>query len=126
LQSLSASIASAAGTTDVKLLRNINVAIIESSDISLTAAALGSNPNVKSSEADSIVQTAGVPNDQLWSVLWGMETVQAPAAWDITTGSSGNVVVCVIDSGKSFIIDSIAKNALLCTVYQIRHISLPC
>jgi serine protease len=99
LNSLSASIASAAGAANVKLLRNINMAILESVDVSLTVAALGSNPNVKSSGPDSTVQVAGVPNDELWNTLWGMDKIEMPAAWGITTGSS-SVVVCVIDTGE--------------------------
>lgn len=39
-----------------------------------------------------------VPNDSSYSRLWGMEKIDAPTAWDTTTGSS-NVLVGVIDSG---------------------------
>ena len=39
-----------------------------------------------------------VPNDTLFPQQWGMTQIQAPQAWDISTGSNA-VVVAVIDSG---------------------------
>ena len=39
-----------------------------------------------------------VPNDTRWSELWGLPTIGAPAAWDVTQGSNA-VVVGVVDSG---------------------------
>lgn len=41
-----------------------------------------------------------VPNDSEYNKLWGMEKIDAPAAWDTSTGSS-NVLVGIIDSGVS-------------------------
>lgn len=40
------------------------------------------------------------PNDmsKFWPGMWGLEQIHAPAAWDITTGSSA-VVVGVVDTG---------------------------
>lgn len=38
------------------------------------------------------------PNDPLFSSQWYLTTIQAPAAWDVTTGD-GAVVVAVIDTG---------------------------
>ena len=38
------------------------------------------------------------PNDVSFDQLWGLEKINAPAAWDETTGSE-NVYVAVIDSG---------------------------
>jgi hypothetical protein len=59
-----------------------------------------------------------VPNDELWDTLWGMERVEAPAAWDITTGSGSNVVVCVIDTGACHITSS--------RVYTIKCVGIYC
>ena len=39
-----------------------------------------------------------VPDDPLYTQQWNMTQVNAPAAWDISTGSS-TVVVCVLDEG---------------------------
>ena len=38
------------------------------------------------------------PNDYDTTRLWGLEKIEAPAAWTVTTGS-GDIVVAVIDSG---------------------------
>jgi thermitase len=57
--------------------------------------------------ADSLVEYAepnyryyafGVPNDPNFSKQWGLTKVQAPGAWDITTGSTG-ITIAIIDSG---------------------------
>ncbi|NRF71714.1 S8 family serine peptidase [Aquincola sp. S2] len=39
-----------------------------------------------------------VPDDPLYTQQWNMTQVGAPAAWDLSTGSS-SVVVCVLDEG---------------------------
>lgn len=102
LNALSSSIASAAGTESVKILKHLDVAIVETGDMSLTTSALGANVNVERVSPDSTVQIAGIPNDEEWGTLWGMDKVEAPAAWDITTGSR-DVVVCVIDTGVDYL-----------------------
>ena len=51
------------------------------------------------------LRAAAIPNDPLWGPSsysaagqWGPVHLHAPAAWDVTTGSSG-VIVAVVDSG---------------------------
>jgi len=41
------------------------------------------------------------PNDESYSSLWGMDNIEAPKAWDITTGSK-DIVVAVIDTGVNY------------------------
>jgi serine protease len=58
-------------------------------------------PEVTYAEPDQIFFPALVPNDPLYSNQWdlfGTNGINAPAAWDITTGSS-NIVVADIDTG---------------------------
>lgn len=50
------------------------------------------------------------PNDALWSDLYGMVKISAPAAWDLTTGSS-EVVVADIDTGFDYTHEDLAANA---------------
>jgi len=66
------------------------------------AAAYRGNRNVEFAEPNYIATVADTtPNDPLYaSDQWGPQKVQAPAAWDITTGSA-SVVVAVIDTGVS-------------------------
>ena len=42
-----------------------------------------------------------VPNDPRFGELWGMDKIEAPAAWDAHVGS-GEIIVGVIDSGVDF------------------------
>ena len=74
-----------------------------------------SNPGQEiTCEANTIIETTRSPNDTQYSSLWGMPIISAPAAWDITTGSS-NVVVAVIDTGIDYthpdLADNIATNS---------------
>lgn len=49
------------------------------------------------------------PNDAMFGSLWGMTKISAPAAWDITTGSS-SVVVANIDTGMRLTHQDLAAN----------------
>lgn len=49
------------------------------------------------------------PNDASFSSLWGMTKISAPAAWDLTTGSS-SVVVANIDTGTRLSHQDLAAN----------------
>ena len=53
------------------------------------------------------------PNDTHYDDLWGMEMINAPAAWDISTGSH-NVTVALLDTGIDFthpdLVDNIWQN----------------
>lgn len=78
------------------------------------------DPNVLYAEPDFIVQATGIPNDPLFSSQWNLQNtgqnggtvgadVHAPAAWDITTGSSG-VVIAVIDTGVDYTHPDLSSN----------------
>ena len=60
---------------------------------------LNANPNVEYATPDYYIKLNAIrPNDPMYSQQWGLETIQAPKAWDKTTGSA-TVVVGIIDSG---------------------------
>ncbi|MEZ5427176.1 MAG: S8 family serine peptidase [Pyrinomonadaceae bacterium] len=52
---------------------------------------------------------AVTPDDTRFSEMYGMQKISAPAAWDLTTGSS-NVVVAVIDTGIKYTHEDLAAN----------------
>lgn len=59
------------------------------------------DPNIEIAEPVLVLESQLTPSDPRYNELWGMQKIQAPQAWDITTGSS-NVIVSVIDTGIDF------------------------
>ncbi|KAF0219218.1 MAG: peptidase S8/S53 subtilisin kexin [Geobacteraceae bacterium] len=57
-----------------------------------------SDADVEYAEPDYVVETMNTPYDPQFPSLWGLAKINAPAAWDTSTGSS-NVVVAIIDTG---------------------------
>ncbi len=66
-------------------------------------AALIALPEVAIAEPDGIATAAWTPNDPYYPDLgqWGLPKIGAPAAWDLTAGSS-SVMIAVIDSGMNY------------------------
>ena len=56
------------------------------------------NPEVLAASPNYIFRAAAVPNDTYISSCWGLSFINAPSAWDVSTGSK-TVYVAVIDSG---------------------------
>ncbi len=60
-------------------------------------------------EPDIKYTTSLTPNDPRTGELWGMQKIDAPTAWNTTTGSA-NVVVAVIDTGVDYNHPDLAAN----------------
>lgn len=56
------------------------------------------NPWVEYAEVDASYQASRIPNDPEYSRLWYLPQINAPSAWDVTTGSE-DVIVAVLDTG---------------------------
>jgi hypothetical protein len=78
------------------------------------------NPNVLYAEPNYIVHADISPNDPSFSQLWGLDNtgqqggtidadIDAPEAWDLSTGSS-SVVIADIDSGIDYNHEDLAAN----------------
>lgn len=67
-------------------------------DAATVAARLANNPNVEWAEVNARYHFALVPNDDDYSEQWALPQIDAPSAWDLTTGNA-NIVVAVLDSG---------------------------
>jgi subtilisin family serine protease len=64
-----------------------------------TIAALQRDPSVLYAEPNYIAFAFDtLPNDPGYGNQWGLPKINAPAAWDITTGSS-DVIIAVVDTG---------------------------
>ena len=66
-------------------------------------ASLRQNPNVLYAEPNHLAYaTDTLPNDLYfnppYSLQWGLSRIEAPAAWDITTGAN-HVVIAIVDTG---------------------------
>jgi thermitase len=83
---------SASETSD---LVRVRVAIGQEEE---TAAALLAGGGVRLAAPNHILYADFIPNDPSYGLQWGLPKIQAPAAWDMTTGSS-NVTIAVVDSG---------------------------
>lgn len=59
-------------------------------------------PDIEYIEPDYIVYPSAVPNDPKFEQQWGLQKINAPAAWDIVTGTENPVVCAVIDSGVDY------------------------
>ncbi len=76
----------------------VQVVQVPTSQATARLVSYASNPFVEYAETDSRGQLAAVPDDTDFSRQWGLTTVQAPQAWDITHGSS-NIQIAILDTG---------------------------
>ena len=89
----------------------------DSMDAEEWSASLRNNPDVAAVSPNYIVHAAVVPNDTRYSDCWGMEYVDAPNAWDITTGGD-YVYVAIIDSGIDYTNPDLAANVATDLAYN--------
>jgi subtilisin family serine protease len=80
------------------------------------AASLAAEPKVRYVEQDRVYPLAAMPNDPEFGQMWGLhaapdddDDIDAPEAWDLTTGSS-SVVVAVIDTGVAYTHPDLSPN----------------
>lgn len=66
-------------------------------------------PEVEAVQPNFYYRLLATPNDPSYGSLWGMAKISAPAAWDLTTGSS-TVVVADIDTGVRYTHQDLAAN----------------
>ncbi len=93
-------------------LINTQFSIIPTVEVTVPASTVGiiaSLPGVKSVQENQIYQVSVVPNDPDYGQLWGMDKINAPAAWDIRTDAS-SVTVAVIDTGVQLSHPDLANN----------------
>lgn len=70
---------------------------------------LAYDPRVEYAEPDFVLTASAIPNDERTDELWGMNSIRAYEAWDITTGSE-QVVIGVTDTGVDYNHPDLAAN----------------
>ena len=75
------------------------LAAVPASRSTAARKALERDPRVEYVEPNYVLRA--MPSDPHFDLLWGLEKIGAPSAWQVTTGSP-SVVVGVIDSGVDF------------------------
>lgn len=109
----------------VEVVRGLGMAgqlliITQSNDMGSVSDWLRTSPSISSYEPDQMVYVDAMPDDPSLSQLWGMNNtgqtggttdsdIDAPEAWDITTGSN-KIVVAVIDTGVDYTHPDLAAN----------------
>jgi alpha-tubulin suppressor-like RCC1 family protein len=76
----------------------VRVRLPENMTAEQAIAALEKTGMAKSVEPNYSIAATSTPNDPLLSAQWGLSTIDAQSAWDLTTGSRA-IVVAVTDSG---------------------------
>ena len=66
---------------------------------------------VEFAEPDYIGHVMAIPNEQNYTngTLWGLNMIEAPAAWDVLTCAS-NILVAVLDTGVRYTHEDLASN----------------
>ena len=87
----------------------VRVRLDSGTTIASADAALERRPDVVYAEPNDEFELYATPNDTYFGDLWGMQSIAAPLAWDVTTGSD-SVVVGVVDSGVDYVHADLADN----------------
>jgi hypothetical protein len=88
------------GGKAVGRIGNLNVYVVTlptNASEQAVAHALAQHPHIKSAEVDRFVPPGLIPNDTYYGSAWHLQMVNAPAAWDYSTGSG--ITVAILDSG---------------------------
>ncbi len=102
------SISSIESSTSKKSRSNTYV-VKTKTDSKSAAKLLEDDPRVKYAEPNYILSTSATPNDTTYSDQWHLPKIDAPAAWNITQGST-NVVIAVVDTGVDWDHPDLAGN----------------
>ena len=89
-----------AGAKEVGDLADINTQVLSlpTGQEQQVLGKLAKDPRVASIEKDGTYQATIIPSDPHWTQGWGPRLIHAPAAWNMTTGTS-STIIAVVDTG---------------------------
>lgn len=92
-----------AGSADADFTAFYIAHLPEGTDLEGALARLGAVADVRNAQPIAVLPVSLVPNDSLWSSSWWFDQssgrdIQAPSAWDVTTGDT-SIVVAILDTG---------------------------
>ncbi len=94
-----ASVAAKAGASVKKAIDgNLKVLKVSDGNVGDVLAKVQADPNVEYAELDPIMKISLTPNDPSYSGQYHLPKIQAPAAWNVTTGST-STKIAIIDTG---------------------------
>ncbi len=84
----------------VQTISQIGVLVVEvpANTVQSAIGVYASDPATEFAEPDAVAQAFLIPNDPHFGSQWGPQKVEAPAAWDSSTGSN-TVRIAVLDTG---------------------------
>jgi parallel beta-helix repeat protein len=110
-------------------LYKLNLAL--ETDIQTAAEKYTNNPNVEYAEPNYIYQINIIPNDPLYNQQWALNNtgnndgipdsdIDAPQAWDITTGKT-NITIAIADTGIDYTHPDLIENLWINTKEDINN-----
>ncbi|MFN2482174.1 MAG: S8 family serine peptidase [Pyrinomonadaceae bacterium] len=91
------------------LVRGLRIAYVEPGETLAAIEAFKSSADVLYAEPDYLRHITAAPNDPRFPEMYGLQKINAPTAWNTTTGSPG-IVVGVIDEGVDITHPDLAAN----------------
>lgn len=92
------SLAADATRTGVDLSRIYRLRLSPDANVLQVVQELSAHPAVEYAELDYLAHIITTPNDPEYSNQWGLAKINAPAAWDVVTGTT-DVVIAIVDAG---------------------------
>ncbi len=87
------------GLLEAPDLSNIfKLKLSETADIIKAVEEYNQADGVEYAEPNYIARVMGIPDDTYFDQQWGLDDIDAPEAWDITTGSP-DIIIAIIDTG---------------------------
>ena len=76
----------------------VQVVTVPKGQVMAKAKAYSSNARVAYAEPDFVAEALGSPDDPYFGLQWGLTKIEAPQAWEVTTGSS-SINIAILDTG---------------------------